>query len=109
VIQNDGNAPLQGVELSATPPTNWDVEFEPATVDVPAGQGAQVIARITPAGNAVAGDYVVTMRAAGGGLNEDVEIRYAVETSGWWGLVGILVIAGAIAALVGVYRRYGRR
>jgi uncharacterized membrane protein len=38
-----------------------------------------------------------------------VEIRYAVETSGRWGLVGILVIAGAIAALVGVYRRYGRR
>lgn len=109
LVQNDGNAPLQGVELSATPPTNWDVEFEPATVDIPSGESAQVIARITPAGNAVAGDYAVTITAAGGGLNESVEIRYAVETSGWWGLVGILVIAGAIAALVGVYRRYGRR
>lgn len=109
LVQNDGNAPLQGVELSATPPTNWEVEFDPATVDIPAGESAQVIARITPAGNAVAGDYAVTMTAAGGGLNESVEIRYAVETSGWWGLVGILVIAGAIAALVGVYRRYGRR
>ena len=109
LVQNDGNAPLQGVELSATPPTNWDVEFEPATVDIPAGESAQVIARITPAGNAVAGDYAVTITAAGGGLNESVEIRYAVETSGRWGLVGILVIAGAIAALVGVYRRYGRR
>ncbi|HSJ61056.1 MAG TPA: NEW3 domain-containing protein [Jiangellaceae bacterium] len=109
LVQNDGNAPLQGIELSATPPTNWDVEFEPATMDIPAGESAQVIARITPAGNAVAGDYAVTITAAGGGLNESVEIRYAVETSGWWGLVGILVIAGAIAALVGVYRRYGRR
>ena len=109
LVQNDGNAPLQGVELSATPPTNWDVEFEPATVDIPAGESAQVIARIIPAGNAVAGDYAVTITAAGGGLNESVEIRYAVETSGRWGLVGILVIAGAIAALVGVYRRYGRR
>src|SRR5690606_17313290 len=70
VITNDGNAPLQGVELSASPPTNWDVEFEPATVDVAPGQTARVTARVTPAGNAVAGDYMVTMSASGNGLDE---------------------------------------
>lgn len=109
VITNDGNTPLEGVELSSTPPTNWDVEFEPATVNVPAGQSTQVSARITPAGDAVAGDYAVNLSAAGGGNNKSVEIRYTVETSGWWGLVGVLVIVIALAALLGVYRRYGRR
>lgn len=108
-ITNDGNAPLQGVELSASPPANWDVEFQPSTVDVGPGQTAQVTARITPAGNAVAGDYIVTMNASGGGVEESVDIRYTVETSGWWGLVAVLVIVAALAALVGVYRRYGRR
>ncbi|HEX6197503.1 MAG TPA: NEW3 domain-containing protein [Jiangellaceae bacterium] len=109
VITNDGNTPLEGVELSSTPPTDWEVEFEPSSVDVPAGQSTQVNARITPAGNAVAGDYSVTLSAAGGGNNESVDIRYAVETSGWWGFVGVLLILAALAALFGVYRRYGRR
>jgi uncharacterized membrane protein len=110
VVQNDGNAPLQGVELTATPPSNWEVTFDPATVDViPPGESREVTARVTPAGNAVAGDYVVTLRASGGGIDDSVEIRYAVRTSGWWGLVGVLVILAAIAVLIQVYRRYGRR
>jgi uncharacterized membrane protein len=110
VIQNDGNAPLQGVELSATPPTNWEVEFDPTAVDViMPGESREVTARVIPAGNAIAGDYAVTLRAAGEGHTESIEIRYTVQTSGWWGLVGILVIVAAIAALALVYRRYGRR
>ncbi len=110
VIQNDGNAPLQGVELSATPPTNWEVAFDPASVDViPPGESREVTARVTPAGNAVAGDYVVTLKASGGGIDDSVEIRYTVRTSGWWGLVGVLVILAAIGVLIQVYRRYGRR
>lgn len=108
-VTNDGNAPLTGVELSATPPTDWDVEFEPATVDVAPGESAQVTARITPAGDAIAGDYSVSLSASGESGNESLEIRYTVETSGWWGLVAVLVIVAALAALVGVYRRYGRR
>lgn len=109
VITNDGNTPLEGVELSSTPPTNWQVDFEPSTVSVPAGQSTQVSARITPAGDAVAGDYAVNLSASGGGNNGSVEIRYTVETSGWWGFVGVLVIVAALAFLIGAYRRYGRR
>jgi hypothetical protein len=34
-ITNDGNTPLEGVELSSTPPTNWEVEqaIRPAVVN----------------------------------------------------------------------------
>lgn len=110
VIRNDGNAPLQGIELDATPPTDWDVSFDPATIQaLGPGETGRVTARITPSDDAIAGDYVVTLTASSGGTSEEVEIRYAVETSGWWGLLGILVIAAAVAALVTVYRRYGRR
>lgn len=110
VIRNDGNAPLQGIEMDATPPTDWDVSFDPATIQaLGPGETGRVTARITPSDDAIAGDYVVTLTASSGGTSEEVEIRYAVETSGWWGLLGILVIAAAVAALVTVYRRYGRR
>lgn len=110
VVTNDGNAPLQGVEMSATPPSNWDVTFEPSVIEtLPAGQSAQVTARISPSGDAIAGDYDVSLRAGTAEADESVSIRYAVETSNWWGLVGILVIIAALAALVLVYRRFGRR
>lgn len=110
VIRNDGNAPLQDVELSGTPPSGWQVDFEPATVPViPPGEETQVTAQIKPVGDAIAGDYVVTLNASSDGTSENLEIRYTVETSGWWGLFAVLVILAAIAALAGVYRRYGRR
>lgn len=109
-VTNDGNAPLQGVDLSASPPSNWDVTFDPSTFDnIPAGQSAQAIARITPSGDAIAGDYVVTIDASTEGGEDSMELRYTVETSGWWGLVGILVIVAAVGGLFWVYRRYGRR
>ncbi|RIQ25078.1 COG1470 family protein [Jiangella rhizosphaerae] len=110
LVRNDGNAPLQGVELSATPPSDWEVEFEPSVIEaIPPGESAQATARITPTGDAIAGDYVVTVSAASGGTTEEMDIRYAVETSATWGFAGGLIIVAAAGALVLVYRRYGRR
>lgn len=110
VVRNAGTAPLQDVTLSATPPSGWDVEFSPSTVEViPPGEEVTVNARIRPDGDAVAGDYAVTIRASGGGQDESLDLRFAVETSGWWGFLGLLVIAVAVGVLLWVFRRYGRR
>ncbi len=65
VVTNSGTGPLQGVELYATAPANWQVKFEPSVIDVlPANEEQTVAAVFTPAENAIAGDYVVTMHAA---------------------------------------------
>lgn len=110
VVRNTGSAALQGVTFSATPPSGWDVEFRPSRLDVlPAGESRTVVARIRPAGDAVAGDYAVTLTASGGGKTDTVDLRFAVRTSGWWGLVGVLIIAAAIAVLLYVFRRFGHR
>lgn len=110
VVRNNGSAPLQGVTFSATPPSGWDVEFRPSRIDVvPAGESRTVVARIRPSGDAVAGDYAVTLTASGGGKTDTVDLRFAVKTSGWWGLVGVLVIAAAVAVLLWVFRRFGHR
>ena len=109
-VRNDGSAPLQGVTFSATPPSGWAVEFSPETVEViPAGESVNVTARIRPDGDAVAGDYAVTLRASGSGQDQSLDLRFAVETSGWWGFLGLFIIAVAIAVLLWVFRRFGRR
>lgn len=110
VVRNTGSAPLQGVTFSATPPSGWDVEFRPSRLDVvPAGESRTVVARIRPTGDAVAGDYAVTLTASGAGRSDSVDLRFAVKTSAWWGLVGLLVIAAAVGVLLWVFRRFGHR
>jgi uncharacterized membrane protein len=110
-IQNDGTAPLTGVAPSATAPREWTVTFAPETVDVPAGQQIDVTATVTPAGNAVAGDYVITFRAAAADnqASADANVRFTVETSLIWAIVGIALIVATLAALGWVFAKYGRR
>lgn len=110
VVQNDGTSPVENVKLSATPPSQWRVTFSPETIrKIDPKKSQQVTARITPAGDAVAGDYVISMRAEGGGGSDDVEIRTTVETSLIWGFTGLVVIALAGFVLFRVFRQYGRR
>lgn len=109
-IINDGTAPLVGVELSSTPPSGWDVTFDPPLVEqIPPGELADVTAIISPSGEAVAGDYAVNMRASVPEASDQVELRTTVETSPLWGFVGLLLIVAALIGLGWVFRRYGRR
>jgi len=110
VVSNDGSAPLEQVTFSATPPNGWEVTFEPETIErIPPGEQATVTARIQPSGDAIAGDYDVNLSAASAGTTESVAIRFAVQTSGLFGFFGITIIVLAVAGLLWVFRRYGRR
>jgi len=111
VVVNNGTAPLTNVQLSGQQsPTEWEVTFEPATLEeVPPGQTASATAVITPSGDAVAGDYAVTLSASTEEANATLDIRVTVETPPIWGLVGLLLIAAAIGGLFWVFRRFGRR
>ena len=84
--------------------------FEPEEVPtVPAGETVDIIATITPAGNAVAGDYVVTIDASSEDADDEIAVRTTVETSTIWGVVGIALIGLVLLGLAIVFRRYGRR
>lgn len=111
-ITNTGTAPITEVELSATPPTNWEVTFDPESILViEPGRTETITATITPSGEAVAGDYVVsfTANAAEGGATDSAQIRYTVDTSPLWAIVGLGIIALILAGLFYVFRTYGRR
>ena len=64
---------------------------------------------ITPASDAVAGDYQVTLTVRGGTATDSINVRTTVNTSTLWGYVGIGLIALVVIALLLVFRRYGRR
>jgi uncharacterized membrane protein len=109
-VINTGSAPVTNVTLSASPPTGWEVTFEPETIAaIPPDEPVEVVARITPAGDAIAGDYSLTVSANGEEADAEAELRFTVETSIIGGLLGGLLILGAVGGLIDVFRRYGRR
>lgn len=111
-VTNTGTAPLTGVTVSATPPTGWDVTFDPESVPTIApNDTATVTATVTPSGEAVAGDYVVSFSASAeeDAATSTAAVRFTVETSPLWALVGLGLIVLIIGGLLYVFRTYGRR
>jgi uncharacterized membrane protein len=109
VITNTGTATLENVALTATPPSGWKIDFDQPTVNVEVDKPVTVIATITPSGEAVAGDYVVTFDAKNDQTTQSAQVRFTVETSPLWALIGIGIIAAILAGLFYVFRTYGRR
>ena len=111
-VTNTGTAPLTEVTLTATPPSNWDVTFDPPSLlTIAPGDTGEITATITPSSDAVAGDYLVSFNgaAAESGATGTAQIRFTVETSPIWAIVGLGIIALILAGLVYVFRTYGRR
>ena len=70
----------------------------------------QVEVTITPAAQALVGDYSVGLSADGEkGSSKTVELRVSVKTSAAWGWVGIIIIVVVIAGLGALFLRLGRR
>lgn len=111
VVKNTGSAPAVGVEMSASEPSGWSVEFDPKKIEeIPAGQQVEVTAKIKPAEKAVAGDYMVTIRARPeGSSSESAEFRITVLTSTLWGVIGVALIAVAVVVVGLAVVRFGRR
>ena len=111
-VTNTGTAPLNEVAVTANAPTNWTVTFDKeGGVIEPIAPGAvgTITATVTPSGEAVSGDYVVSFTAQNADADDQAEIRFTVETSPIWAIVGLLVIAAILGGLFYVFRTYGRR
>ena len=71
-------------------PTDWEVVFDPADpiASIAAGQSMDVKARITPSGDAIAGDYNLNVRANAEEADGTAEIRFTVEASILGAIIG---------------------
>lgn len=111
LLRNTGTAAAHGIELNATEPSGWTVSFNPKTIDeLPAGEQKEVEVSVRPADKAVAGDYMVTIRATPDeGGSKSAEFRITVLTSTLWGVAGIGLIAIAVAVVALAVMQFGRR
>ena len=109
-VGNSGSAPAKTIRFSANAPSGWKVSFTPdqlPALDTGGHQPVQV--EITPSEKAIAGDYMVTVRANGDGTSTSADFRTTVTTSTIWGIVGLGIIAAAVLVLALAVTRYGRR
>ena len=109
-IQNTGNIDLTAVSLKAQASTDWEVTFDQDTInEIPAGGSAEVTAHITPAKDAILGDYVTIITASNDAVSSDCELRVSVQNHTSWGIAAVAVIAVLVLGLVLIIRRFGRR
>lgn len=113
-VSNGGTAPITAVTPTATAPTGWTVTFDPVKIDslAPGATGAQnITAKITPSKDAIAGDYLVTVKVTGteGNATDSVDVRVRVETPQYWWIAGVVLLLATFAGLFWVFRTYGRR
>lgn len=109
-VANSGSAPARNLTVRANAPSGWTVEVEPKSLGALApDQREQVSVQVTPGEKAVAGDYMMTLRAASDGASNSADFRVTVMTSTLWGVTGLIVIVAALLVLAIGIRRYGRR
>ncbi len=109
-VHNGGSAPATQVNVSANVPSGWKAEADPKAIpSIAPGQDVPVNINLTPSDRAIAGDYVMTVRAAGEGASNSASFRVTVLTSTMWGIAGLGVIGAAVLVLAVAVTRYGRR
>ncbi len=111
IVSNTGTAEAQNIRLQSTPPSRWNVTFSPDVIHslMPQSQ-VEVTVDIRPADQAVAGDYMLSLRAVPeNGTRSSADFRITLLTSTAWGVVGLVLIAAALGVVALAVARFGRR
>ena len=109
-IQNTGNIDLTDVSLKAQASTDWKVSFDQDVINsIPAGESVEVTAHITPAKDAILGDYVTVITASNAAVISDCALRISVQNHTSWGAVAVAIIAFLVLGLALIIRKFGRR
>jgi len=110
-ITNTGNSTVTGVSVRVGTPTGWESSISPVQVVSlnPKESSTFTIVVKTP-GDAVAGDYMVTLTGSSDQVKSDsVQVRVTATTPTSWGLIGVGMAAVMVIALFMIFRRFRRR
>ncbi|MDR2443623.1 MAG: hypothetical protein LBE31_08900 [Deltaproteobacteria bacterium] len=110
-VINDGSANQQKISFLAVKPDNWEVTFSPQTIGdlPPRSNPVEVSMTVTPAPNALVGDYALGLNVQGEKAQSALDFRVTVKASTTMAWLGAALIILAVAALAWTFRRLGRR
>ncbi|MBN2061200.1 MAG: hypothetical protein JW882_12375 [Deltaproteobacteria bacterium] len=109
-VKNNGSASQNDIKFLTFKPENWKVEFSPEKIDtLSPGELKQVEMTITPAEQALVGDYSVGVNVEGEKSAKNLEFRVTVKVSTAWGWIGLIIIVAVVVGLVFLFVRMGRR
>lgn len=109
-VVNNGSAKIDNLNFLSFKPENWQVEFNPKNIEmINPNDRKQVEVKITPAEQALVGDYSVVLSVEGAKEPKNLELRVTVKASTVWGWVGIGIIVIVLAGLVFLFIKFGRR
>jgi uncharacterized membrane protein len=109
-VINEGSAPENEVSFTSFKPENWEIKFDPETIEVlEPGDMKQVEVTIIPAREALVGDYSVAVNARTDEADDDIEFRVTVKASSTWGWLGVAIIVVVVVGLAITFKRLGRR
>jgi uncharacterized membrane protein len=110
LVQNKGSAAQREIKFSALKPENWKVEFKPEKIEnLEPGAIKQVEMTMTPAQQALIGDYSVSVQVDGEKATDNVEFRVTIRAASKWGWIGVGIIVLVVLALTVMFRVLGRR
>ena len=110
VIRNTGSAELKDIKLSSSKPAEWEVSFEPVSIELlAAGETENVQAVVRASRKAIPGDYALNMSANTPEANKSISFRMTVKTPMLWGWIGVGIILLVTAVILYLFRKFGRR
>jgi uncharacterized membrane protein len=109
-VKNSGSGTLNNLQFLSVKPENWKVEYSPEKIDALAPEELkQVEVTITPAVQALVGDYLVGLNIEAGKVSKAMELRVTVGVSTAWAWIGIAIIGLVVVGLGILFIRLGRR
>ncbi len=110
-VLNEGSAPQREVKFITVAPDNWKVEFEPPVLTdlAPGRTPTPLTLTVTPAEEALAGDYAVGVAAEGERTKSPLDLRITVRAKAVWAGAGVALIILVVLGLALTFRRLGRR
>ena len=110
MVRNTGSSDLTDIEFSAAKPKEWEVVFDPKTIDrIEPSTSKNVFATIKAPRKAIAGDYVNELKAKTPEVSKEVSFRISVRTPMLIGWIGVLIILASVGVVYYLFRKYGRR
>ncbi|MDR1086358.1 MAG: hypothetical protein LBP22_16255 [Deltaproteobacteria bacterium] len=110
-ILNEGSAGQKEITFMAVKPDNWQVEFKPEKLNDLAGRSSPTLVEmtVTPAPNALVGDYGLGVSIQGEKAQSNLDFRVTVRANAAWTWVGAALIVLVVGALGYTFRKLGRR